>query len=210
MSKTYLMIGVITGDVINSKKTDPSVWLLTLKNALGLWGATPKQWEMYRGDSFQLEIINVSEALKASIQIKSAMKSLKGLDVRMAIGIGGKSHVADKVSESNGSAFVNSGELAEQLKKFRLNLAIRSNHSGFDREINLYLKFASVIMDKWSDTAAETVFIALQNPGLPQEELGKLLGNIKQNAVSTRLKRAHYDEINELLQMYREKISNLK
>lgn len=204
------MIGVITGDIINSKNADPAVWLSTLKEALAIWGTAPKTWEIYRGDSFQLEIKNAAETLKACILIKSAIKSLKGLDVRMAIGLGDKSHAAENVSESNGSAFVNSGVMAEQLKKLKLNLAIRSNHPAFDREINLYLKFASVIMDKWSDTSAKTVLIALQHPQKQQEELGKLLGNIKQNAVSTRLKRAHYDEINELFLMFKDKISNLQ
>src|SRR5687768_12105756 len=105
------MISVITGDIINSKRIKPSTWLKALKKDLNSWGDTPKQWEIYRGDSFQLEIKNAADALTAAIQLKTTIKSLKGVDVRMAIGIGEKNHNARNITESNGSAFIHSGEL---------------------------------------------------------------------------------------------------
>lgn len=203
------MISIITGDIINSQKTKPSQWLPALKKTLNKWGDTPRQWEIYRGDSFQLEIKNPADALAAAVIIKASIKSIRGIDVRLAIGIGEKKYNAKKITESNGSAFVYSGELVEELKKLKLNMAIRSPFSVFDSEINLYLKLALVIMDGWSSNAAETIYIALQFPGKSQEALGKLL-KIKQNAVSTRLKRARYDEITALIQMYQHKIIQLK
>lgn len=202
------MIGVITGDIINSQRTEPAIWLKALKEVLGNWGETPKKWEIYRGDSFQLEIKNPADALEAALQIKAAVKSIRGTDVRMAIGIGDKSHNAEKVTESNGSAFVYSGELAEELKRLKLNLAIRSHNTSFNSDMNLYLKLLIIIIDGWSDNAAKTVFAALQQPDQLQVEIGKQLG-IKQNAVSSRLKRAHFDEIIEVIRMYNYKIAEL-
>nr|NQU89480.1 transcriptional regulator [Bacteroidota bacterium] len=202
------MIGVITGDIINSQRTEPAIWLKALKEVLENWGKTPKQWEIYRGDSFQLEIKNPADALEAALQIKAAVKSIRGTDVRMAIGIGDKSHNAEKVTESNGSAFVYSGELAEELKRLKLNLAIRSHNTSFNSDMNLYLKLLIIIIDGWSDNAAKTVFAALQQPDQLQVEIGKQLG-IKQNAVSSRLKRAHFDEIIEVIRMYNYKIAEL-
>lgn len=75
-----------------------------------------KDWEIFRGDQFQLEVKNPENSLLVAIQIKALMKSLK-LDVRMSIGIGEKTHNSKKISESNGTAFINSGELFERLKK---------------------------------------------------------------------------------------------
>lgn len=204
------MIAVLTGDIINSKKKDPDIWLKILKDALAGWGKTPEQWEIYRGDSFQLEIEKTYDALVAAIRIKAAIKSMKGMDVRIAIGIGDKTFTADKVSESNGSAFVNSGELFEILKKDKVNLAVKSNDDRLNDEMNLYLRLALVFMDRWSETAAETVRISLQFPDKTQKELAKLIGNIEQNTVSTRLKRAHYDEILELIRIYQLKMGELK
>src|SRR6185312_4513291 len=112
-----LMIAVITGDIINSKKLNPKKWLKPLKAELEAIGPGPKLWEIYRGDSFQLMITNPAEALITSIKIKASLKSVSGMDVRMAVGIGTKIHSAQKVTESNGTAFVHSGEKFEMLKK---------------------------------------------------------------------------------------------
>ncbi len=202
------MVSVITGDIINSKRTEPAGWLKILKKELSKLGETPKQWEVYRGDSFQAEVKNPADALAAAIQIKAAIKSLKGVDVRMAIGIGEKTYSAKSITESNGSAFVNSGELAEELKKLKIDLAIRSDKPKFDHEMNLYLKLALIVMNSWTSNSAETIHATLQHPDKSQKMLGKLLG-IKQNAVSTRLKRACYYEIKELVEMYQTKVAAL-
>jgi hypothetical protein len=57
------MTSVITGDIINSRSRSSSEWIDDLKNVLRRVGESPKYWEIYRGDSFQLEIENPKEAL---------------------------------------------------------------------------------------------------------------------------------------------------
>lgn len=203
------MIGIITGDIINSKKVKPSVWLKKLKNTLSNFGETPKNWSIFRGDSFQIEVSNAADLLDVAFQIKAAIKTVKGLDVRLSLGIGEKTYTSQKITQSNGSAFVRSGELIEDLKKLKINLAISSGDEMFDNEINLYLKLALIAMDNWLVAAAETVLLALQNRNMQQEDLGKILG-IKQNAVSARLKRSKYDELLELNKMYQLKLSHLQ
>lgn len=202
------MISVITGDIINSRKTRTASWIGVLKKELGRWGNTPKQWEIFRGDSFQLEVKDVKLVLEVAIQLKAAIKTLPGLDVRIAIGIGDKTYNAKSITESNGSAFVHSGVLIEELKELKVNMAIRSGHDDFDKEMNLYLKLALIIMDGWTTNSAKTVHNTMQYPAKSQEELGKLL-KIKQNAVSTRLKRACYYEIKQVIDMYRTKLTEL-
>ena len=63
-------------------------------------------------------------------------------------------------------------------------------------------------MDDWTTNSAEIVKASIEHPEKSQEELGKLLG-IKQNAVSSRLKRAHFEEIQELIEIFRTKINKL-
>ena len=203
-----VMTSVITGDIINSRKTPSTLWLRVLKKELGSLGETPKNWEIFRGDSFQVEVKNPALALVTAIRIKAAIKSINGIDVRMAIGIGNKTHSSKKITESNGSAFIYSGELVEELKKRKLNISIRSHNTKFDNEINLYLKLALIVMDSWTVNAAITMSVAIQNPDKSQQALGKIM-KIKQNAVSTRLKRASYYEIKELIQMYQNKLVEL-
>ena len=172
-------------------------------------GPDPKFWEIYRGDSFQLMITNTADALVTAIKIKASLKSISNMDVRMAVGIGTKTHSAQKVTESNGTAFVHSGEKFEMLKKEKQNLAIKSDWPEFDKEMNLYLKLALIAMDNWTTNAAEIVKTTMENPDKLQEELGQIVG-IKQNAISNRLKRAYYDEIMEVNEMYKSKLKTLK
>jgi hypothetical protein len=201
-------VAVITGDVINSRKVPAGRWMPALKNELARSGVTPRHWEIYRGDSFQLEIKEPAEALTRAVLIKAALKSIKGIDTRIAIGIGLKTHTAKKITESNGSAFILSGELAEELKKRKVTLAVRSNNTDFDQEINVSLALAMAIMDHWSVNLARTVHAKLNDTESPQEVLGRKL-KVKQNAVSTRLSRASYYEIEALLELFVKKVNQL-
>lgn len=202
------MTSIITGDIIQSQKVKPSVWLDILKTQLNTLGQNPQKWEIFRGDSFQAEVDNPLNALQTAIKIKAAIKCIKQLDVRLAIGIGDKTHNAIKITESNGSSFVYSGNQFEKIKKEKTNLAIASPCEIFNRDMNLFIKLASIAMDNWSINSAQTVKIALENPEKSQKELGELLG-IKQNAVSSRLKRAYFDEIKALLEIYKTKIQEI-
>ena len=51
------MTSILTGDIINSREVDSNEWLPLIKNGFQTIGASPKIWEIYRGDSFQIEII---------------------------------------------------------------------------------------------------------------------------------------------------------
>ena len=62
------MTAVLTGDIINSRKSKTPDWLSSLKETLNKFGQEPKHWEIYRGDSFQLEI-DPAKALDAAIFI---------------------------------------------------------------------------------------------------------------------------------------------
>jgi hypothetical protein len=209
------MIAILTGDIVDSRKLDsPEIWILPLKSLLGSWGSSPETWEIYRGDSFQLEISDPQKSLLAALQIKALIKSLENpdpskrtspVDVRMAIGIGEKTYEAHRISESNGPAFVRSGELFETLKNEGTKLALTSPWPDFDREINLILKLASIQMDSWSISSGELLTEILRNPDQNQTEMGKKLG-IGQNAISKRFKAANASEILDIEAVFRDKL----
>lgn len=187
---------VITGDIIGSTKISPENWLPTLKAALGYWGNEPTDWELYRGDSFQLRISNPMQAIAAAVYIKAAIKTVSELDVRLGIGLGEIDYTAKKITESNGTAFIHSGEVFEQLSKMNQEMAIKSPWHQFDQEMNLMLKLALIPMNQWTVSAAVAVWEVLKKPHLTQKELGAKLG-ITQHAVSARLSRAHMEVIQE-------------
>lgn len=192
------MTGIITGDIINSKKNTPENWLEALKTILNSFGKTPQTWEVYRGDSFQLEI-QPEKALQACILIKATIKQFENLDVRLAIGIGEKTYQSKNITESNGSAFINSGECFENLKK--TTLAVKSPFQLFDTSINIMLELAQLTINNWSSTSAILVKTTLENPGLNQNQLAEIFKKTQGN-ISQGLKRAGFDEISKLLDYY--------
>lgn len=202
------MISVITGDIIHSRyHKDPSVWLDPLKKLFHKSGRSPGTWEIYRGDSFQLEA-HPQVALKTAILIKANLKQVKKLDARIAIGFGDKSYDSPRISESTGEAFVRSGQLLEQLKQHHVNMALKSHDEQFDEEINMMIKLSLVIMNSWSTNSAEIAEIILENPELPQKKIGKMLG-IAQSSVSERIHRGSIYEILEFESYYRKRIQRL-
>ncbi|PIE99705.1 MAG: hypothetical protein CR994_09605 [Maribacter sp.] len=202
------MIAVITGDIVNSRGYGSSEWIGKLKLCLSQWGETSKTWEIYRGDEIQLRI-PVRDALFAAIKIKALVKTIKGLDIRMGIGVGDESFVGASVSESNGTAYQRSGTTLGALKKNKANLMLVTADTEYNRTMNLMLKLASDFMDGWSTVSAEMVYLILGNPNTPQQNLAEQL-NIKQSAVSQRAKRARLDLVLELLSYYQTTINTIK
>ncbi len=199
------MIAIITGDVINSREVDAQQWMPELKKVLNKYGSKPKIWEIYRGDSFQIEI-TPAEALKAAILIKSTIKQFKSLDVRMAIGIGEKTYKSEKITESNGSAFIYSGESFEKLKK--QTLTIQTIWKDFNQIMNLMFSLATLTMDNWTPTSSLIIKTAIAfEHKINQKKLALLL-NKKQSNISTSLKRGGFYEIQKLLFYYQQEIKN--
>jgi predicted XRE-type DNA-binding protein len=198
------MVAIITGDIVNSRNVDVQKWIPELKTILNKYGSEPKTWEIYRGDSFQIELLP-ADALKVSILIKSTIKQFKSLDVRIAIGIGEKTYESEKISESNGSAFIYSGESFEKLKK--QTLTIQTAWNDFNQTMNLMFDLASLTMNNWTPTSCLIIKTAIETDHLNQKELARLL-NKKQSNISTSLKRGGFDEIQNLLEYYQQKIKN--
>lgn len=209
------MIAIIKGDIIASRKIqNPERWMLPLKQLLETWGQSPKNWELVWGDFFQIEVPNPEDALRRALIIKALIKSVEpenagkkqsSIDVRMSIGIGEKTYSSERISESNGPAFVNAGEKFEKLNKEKVNLAMQSPWEQIDEDINLNLKLAGIFMDEWTVSSAQLVELFFKHPSATQTEIGEMLG-IRQNSVSGRWTRSHIEEINALEKAFNKKI----
>lgn len=215
MSKDFT--AVITGDIIGSRKLlNQEDWQRPLRQLLVSWGKEGESWEIFRGDSFQIES-SPEEALLKAIRIKSKIKAIKSgkfnqrkspIDVRLSIGIGEKGENSKKIGERTGKAYFYSGEAFEMLKKSPQNILIKSFLENFDRELNLPIRLGLLFMDEWSLSSAEIIELVLEKPGVNQQELGEILG-IAQNSVSVRLKRANSEELKAILEYYKWKLNSL-
>jgi len=201
------MIAVITGDIINSQHADTEAWLTRLKNLLENWGSSPFVWEIYRGDEFQFKC-SIDDAFWHFLAIKSLIKSQENLDIRLAIGIGEESFSSEKITESNGTAYVHSGRLLKDLKSDGHTVAIKTSSESVDRDLNILLKWSTKDFDNWTVATAEIIHEMIMNQDITQEDLAKKFA-ISQSSVSQRLKRANYELIVETNQYFRKKISEL-
>lgn len=202
------MVFILTGDVKGSRKAKETNWIEGLKQLFLKYGKNPKTWEIYRGDEFQIEIHEPEKALMTVFEIKAYLKSIS-LDARMSLGIGNKTYNAKRISESNGSAFVNSGETFDLLKKNKTSIIIQSSNQQFNKEMNLIIRLGLSFMDNWLAQQAEYVLVAIQNPKISQEEIGEIL-KINQAAVSKRRKRANFDLLLEINAAFIEKLNLLQ
>lgn len=196
------MVAILTGDIINSREGQVSDWLDYLKAVLNLYGEEPQKWQVFRGDSFQLSI-TPEKALIAAFHIKASIKQTKVQDVRIGIGLGEETHSAAKISESNGPAYILSGECFESLKK--QTLALRSNQPILDQTLNLMLNLALLTANQWSGTVANAITTALEHPDKNQQEIASLLDK-SQSSVSEALKRGGFEEIIHLNRFYQAQI----
>lgn len=203
------MTSVITGDIINSRNLEnPNIWMAGLKEVFETVGPEPETWDIYRGDSFQLEVKDPGMLFRMVLLIKATIKSIKGIDVRMALGVGEKNYEAARITESNGEAFINSGEQFEKLKAEKLTLAFRSPWPELDKDMNVFFQLASIPMDQWKSKTAQLVKVVLTHPEKGQQEIADLLG-IQQAAVSQGLKRANLHELLALEELFRHKIKGV-
>ena len=145
-------------------------------------------------------------AILAAIVIKSHIKTYEKLDVRIAIGVGKTSYRSNKITESNGDAYMHSGRCFEELKRNRLAM-VTPWPEDVDREINLYLLLASLTMDSWTPATADTMAYALLHPEHNQATISKKLKK-SQSTISANLNRAGHDEIVKMIKRCEEIINN--
>lgn len=197
------MIAVLTGDIINSKKVNSEEWLPKLKDYFIKVTNNVEKWEIYRGDSFQIQV-KIEEALITAICIRALIKTNSKIDVRISIGIGDVSFKGKKIIESNGTAFINSGEAFKKIKNN--TLIIKTPFKEIDDYFNPIFKLLSFIMNNWKPVTSETIFYALINRDLLQKEIAEKLQKDK-TTVNRALKRGAYEEIIEIIDLFNKKIS---
>lgn len=208
--KQMELYGVITGDLVKSRKIrneDVEPVIESLKACFAeinkLLLEDRGKFEMYRGDSFQYLVPEPQKALLVSILIRARLRTFEPelrtagknkpekpiryaySDARIAIGLGGISYNAQKITESQGVAFEKSGHAFDKLDKNNDRLIIATSRAEINEELETECLLADAIISKWTASTAEAVYYHLLY-GKNQQELSQAL-NISQPGVHKRL-----------------------
>jgi hypothetical protein len=71
------MTSIITGDIIKSRKAiSEELWLTPLKLALLKSSRDASYYDIYRGDSFQLECTDIEDSFRTAVYIKAFLYTL--------------------------------------------------------------------------------------------------------------------------------------
>ncbi|HZK07530.1 MAG TPA: SatD family protein [Bacteroidales bacterium] len=196
-TKTY---AVITGDIVDSSRftgEERRQLLGYLKNAL----AVPAQilgnevmafpFEIHRGDGFQGVLQQPTEALKAAIIIRAALRSSikttlsNTIDARIAIGIGSIILMPDATGgEGDGEAYRNSGLQLDRMMQNNRMLFVRTPNDEINKELNVECALLDAIVTKWSAEQAMAIIEFLK--GKTQQEMAEAF-DISQPAIGKRL-----------------------
>jgi replicative superfamily II helicase len=105
------------------------------------------------------------------------------------------------VNESTGDAYTYSGRTLDSMKKYKRNLAIKTNDVSICRELETEFKLLEVILSGWTINSAEVIYWTLLE--LNENEISEKL-KVTQSAVNQRKKTAGWIGIEPLLERFTE------
>jgi predicted DNA-binding protein YlxM (UPF0122 family) len=229
MGKVY---GIVTGDVVNSRSIDPDARKKLYADFDAFLKTSKKEWlknfEVYRGDSFQCEVRKPYNSLRVALMIRAFFKayltaaekkqrgkrgaSLKGylnarFDIRLSVGIGQVDFInKDKVSTSDGEAFQLSGEGLDLLKSQGQKLGLKTFDSAFNEQITPVVLLLDALIEKWTQNQAEIILYKLED--WKDEEIAEKL-NISPSAITQRKKTAQWNAIEKTVTYFEKTMQNL-
>lgn len=204
--------GVITGDIVNStlisNEWKSAVFTILEQITDDFKSLTNANFEMFRGDSFQVVVDNVSHALSFGIAIRAALRAktppeLEWWDARISIGIGDVSYKSGSILTSDGEAFRLSGREFDVLNKRRLSII--TPFDNINDELKLTTSFADEFIAKWTPKQAEIIYPKLYLD-ITLTDLASML-NMKIANVSKHWNSAHGALILSYIERYKELIT---
>ncbi len=201
-------IAIITGDIVDSTKlnlAERDIMIRALQAIPEILSPFDRvSMEIFRGDSFQIQIHRAAIAAKAAITIRSWLRSqieLSGkdpLDARLAIGIGGKDYESESLSTSDGEAFRLSGRLLDKMQKARL--AVATPWPSVNEELGLSTAFVDDIISSWSQNQSKIMLLRLQTDK-SHLEMSQIL-EISRQMVDKSLKSSKEDLIESYIERF--------
>lgn len=206
---------VITGDIVHSRKIGDLHLLLSglkacIEETSGSLGIRI-QFEIFRGDSFQMVTDQPEDVMKIALIIRARLKSLslgeseddknipldKLWDARVSMGIGEAGTLLQRVTESTGQAFELSGKQLDEMKNSGERMRLITCWNDLNEQFAVITSLSDAIINRWTYNSSEAVYHYLLY-GKTQVQISEKLG-ISQPAVHNRLSISNIDAIVKML-----------
>ena len=195
---------VLTADIVNSSRLDAGKDQQLIKQLKEIFAK--QQLEFYRGDSFQVYISNPEAALKLALLARAtAIGLLKEehpplTDIRLSLGIGQVQTPVRSLNTAKGAAFVLSGRKFDEISKTSQRLAISTSNPLANEGLAVISDYLDTIFGRMSSKQAEVIAELLK--GALQKDVAKKYKKTV-STIHQRLSAARWEEIEKLLQQYK-------
>lgn len=203
---------IITGDIVDSTKMvaeERNSMLRMLQSFPDLLLPLTKiDLEIFRGDSFQIRVVNPVESLTVALAIRAHIRSYKFAehnrqwDARLSIGIGTIEYENGTLATSDGEAYRVSGRGLDSIGKSRL--IIETPWEDVNKELRVTTAFADDLITDWTQSQSRVIFQSLTTD-LSHAEIGNLLG-ITRQMVDKALRAGKADLMNLYITRFKELI----
>jgi hypothetical protein len=202
---------VITADIVKfTQLSAPDQQkLLDILSSFG----KPYLMEFYRGDSFQVYLMDAKEALSLLLILRTAAKTIHQdammplADIRASIGIGQVVAPVQTLNTASGEAFILSGRSFDNMIKSEQKLIILSEIPTLNAALKIIAYFVDYLMDQLTFKQAAVVFELLNNQ--TQKEAARKL-NKSQATINQHLHSAAWAQIEKLLEEYEQLTSQFQ
>lgn len=202
-----MLKAVITGDLIKSRKIaaeDFDVIRYRLEQVLTyLTDKYNAEYDVYRGDSFQIIFPSMNSAIISALLIRLALKSVKTsgqqFDARISIGLGTVDTQRTKLRSSTGEALSLSGIGLDKLKG--QNIGVFTNSKEFQSRISLLIKFVDAKIDNLTQVQIQALYEYLVDENNNHDEIAKRLNKSRVNTTKL-LNMASYQLFDEFIDTF--------
>lgn len=205
VTMTKFWRAVLVGDIVNSRQENPEIYLNELKTVLHQYAKYKNDYQIYRGDSFQIRV-EPEKAFICACHLKAAIKKHKKLDIKISIGIGYEEVYSNRVAESSGSAYLYSGDRFDMIGKNLL--VIQSSDAVYNQTMNLIFGLFMHIANNWQPAMAYIISERLKHPNKTLRELSPIVKK-SHSTISTALKRGSFKELQKVNKYYIQKTKEI-
>jgi len=194
----------LIGDIVNSSLLEESRFRILLGSFEEIFAQFNTPYGFYMGDSLNA-LCEAPDALKITYLLRtlaiqaSGGEAKKGIDIRIAIGIGKVDEPANELGIAKGEAFTLSGREMEKMGKKGPRLVIRCADPVIDAGMAGIGLFSDYVLKKMTIRQAEVVHELLL--GKTQSEIARNILK-SQPTVTRHAKAAGWPELNTILHLY--------